>query len=129
LGRFREFYSQELNTPPEYSRLERWGYQIQPSRGNLRRRGSYRGDCLAVIHDVTQAIALVDAIPAVRGKRGRPRRKPLRVQGDPGYDSQLVRNVLTARQITPEIAKRGTPHGSGLWKIRWVVEWAIPWLH
>jgi len=32
-------------------------------------------------HDVTQLVPLVEAIPPVRGKPGRPRRRPERVQG------------------------------------------------
>ncbi len=30
--------------------------------------------------------------------------------------------------IEPKIAKRKTPHGSGLGKVRWVVERTIGWL-
>lgn len=30
--------------------------------------------------------------------------------------------------IEPHIGKRGTPHGSGLGKVRWVVERTISWL-
>ena len=37
-------------------------------------------------HDVTQLHALVDAIPPIAGKRGRPLSKPRIVQGDRGYD-------------------------------------------
>jgi hypothetical protein len=37
-------------------------------------------------HDVTQLLALVDAIPPIGGKRGRPLSKPLIVQGDRGYE-------------------------------------------
>jgi transposase len=33
-------------------------------------------------HDVTQLLPLVEAIAPVRGRRGRPRRRPERVQGD-----------------------------------------------
>jgi transposase len=39
-------------------------------------------------NDVTQLLPLVDAIPRVRGKRGHPRHKPERVQGDRGYVSR-----------------------------------------
>ena len=39
-------------------------------------------------HDVTQLLPLVEAIPPVRGKRGRPRKRPRRVQGDRAYDSE-----------------------------------------
>ena len=39
-------------------------------------------------HDVTQLLPLVEAIPPVRGKRGRPRRRPDQVQGNRAYDSE-----------------------------------------
>jgi len=39
----------------------------------------------AKAHDVTQLVPLVEAIPAVRGKRGRPRKRPQRAQGDRAY--------------------------------------------
>lgn len=80
-------------------------------------------------HDVTQLIPLVEAIPPVRGKRGRPRRKPDAVQGDRGYDSQPHRLELLSRGVTPILAKRNTEHGSGLGVTRWVVERTISWLH
>ena len=83
----------------------------------------------ANVNDVTQLLPLVEAIPPVRGKVGRPRRKPDRVQGDRGYDSEPHRQVLRARRIQPVLAKRGTPHGSGLGATRWVVERTLSWLH
>ncbi len=73
-------------------------------------------------NDITQLLPLVEGIPPIRGKRGRPRRKPDLVQTDRGYDSQPHRDALKARGIDTQIAKRGTPHGSGLGKTRWVVE-------
>ncbi len=80
-------------------------------------------------HDVTQLTALVDGIPPVRGKRGRPRRRPKRVQGDRAYDSEPHRRALRRRGIQPVLARRRTPHGSGLGKYRWVVERTLSWLH
>lgn len=80
-------------------------------------------------NDVTQLIPLVEAIPSVRGKQGRPRRRPRRVQGDRGYDSDPHRRRLRARHIQPVIARRYTEHGSGLGVHRWVVERTIAWLH
>jgi transposase len=79
--------------------------------------------------DVTQLLPLVDAIPPVRGKPGRPRRRPERVQGDRGYDCQPHRRELRGRHIEPVIARRGTPHGSGLGVTRWFVERSLSWLH
>ncbi|WP_437036047.1 IS5 family transposase [Streptomyces sp. enrichment culture] len=36
-------------------------------------------------HDVTQLIPLLDAIPRIRGRRGRPHHKPKRLYADRGY--------------------------------------------
>jgi len=80
-------------------------------------------------NDVTQLIPLVEAIPPVRGKPGRPRQRPESVYGDRGFDSEPHRRTLRARGITPRIAKRNTAHGSGLGIYRWVVERTIAWLH
>ena len=80
-------------------------------------------------HDVTQLKALVEAIPAVRGKRGRPRRRPDRVQGDRAYDSQPHRHWLRSLGIASDLARRATEHGSGLGVSRWVVERTLSWLH
>jgi transposase len=80
-------------------------------------------------HDVTQLLALVDQIPAVRGKRGRPRQRPTVLVADRGYDFDRYRRALRARGIRPLIARRGTPHGSGLGRQRWVVERTLSWLH
>jgi transposase len=79
-------------------------------------------------HDVTQLLPLLEAIPPVRGKRGRPRRRPRRVQGDRGDDAEPHRRALRARGITPVLAQRGTAHGSGLGSSRWVVERTLAWL-
>lgn len=80
-------------------------------------------------HDVTQLLPLVEAIPAVPGKVGRPRRRPERVQGDRAYDSEPHRKQLRQRGIQPVLAKRNTEHGSGLGATRWVVERTVSWLH
>jgi len=80
-------------------------------------------------HDVTQLLPLVDGIRPVPGKRGRPRRRPQRVQGDRGYDSQPHREKLRQRGIQPVLARRNTEHGSGLGVFRWVVERTLAWLH
>jgi transposase len=45
-------------------------------------------------HDVTQLLPLVEKIPAVRGKRGRPRQRPKKIQGDRAYDSEPHRKAL-----------------------------------
>ena len=80
-------------------------------------------------NDVTQLLPLVDAIPPIRGLRGRPKRRPRRVFADRGYDHDKYRRLLRQRRITPKIARRGSAHGSGLGKLRWVVERTFSWLH
>ena len=69
------------------------------------------------------------SLPQIRGKRGRPCRRPKIVQGDCGYDSEPHRCQLRARSIVPLIRKRGTEHGSGLGSYRWVVDRPLSWLH
>lgn len=78
---------------------------------------------------MTQLLPLVDAIPPIAGKPGAPRRRPDRVCADRAYDSHRHRMLLWLRGIEPIIAKRRTPHGSGLGRFRWVVERTISWLH
>ena len=80
-------------------------------------------------HDITQLVALLDAIPPVRGKVGRPRQRPERVQGDRAYDSDPHRRQVRARGIQPVLGRRRVPHGSGLGVTRWVVERTIAWFH
>jgi transposase len=48
---------------------------------------------------------------------------------DRGYDFDRYRRALRARGIRPLIARRGTLHGSGLGRQRWVVERTLSWLH
>jgi transposase len=80
-------------------------------------------------HDVTQLMPLLDAIPRIRGVRGRPRHRPRRLFADRGYSYDEYRRLLRGRGITAKIARKGTPHGSGLGKTRWVVERTFAWLH
>jgi IS5 family transposase len=83
------------------------------------------GNC----NDVIGLEPLLDAVPTVRGRRGRPRRRPKTVYADRGYDHDKYRRRLRARGIATRIARRGEPHGSGLGTVRWVVERTIAWYH
>lgn len=87
------------------------------------------GVTAANVPEVTQLRGLVIAVPPVRGKPGRPRRRPKRLYGDRGYDSEPHRRWLRSLGITPRLARRGTEHGSGLGVYRWVVERTLSWLH
>ena len=117
------------------------GEKSGPSPVDRRRKGSKhhvivdgRGTPLAATltagnqHDIKQLEPLVDAVPPIRGKRGRPRRRPRSVYADRAYDSEPHRRGLRRRGIRPRIARRRSGHGSGLGKIRWVVERTLGWL-
>jgi transposase len=83
----------------------------------------------ANVNEVTQVFSVLTAMPPVGGKPGPKRRKPKRLQGDRGYDSEPVRQALRGMGITPILAARKTEHGSGLGVFRWFVERTISWLH
>jgi len=80
-------------------------------------------------NDVTQLMPLLQAIPPVRGRVGRPRRRPVCLYADRGYDHDTYRRQVRAEGIRPHIARRGTTHGSGLGVHRYVVEQTIALLH
>ena len=64
-------------------------------------------------NDVTQLMPLVQAIPPVRGRRGRPRRRSDAVYADRGYDHDKYRRQVRGTGIKPVIARRGTTGSSG----------------
>lgn len=80
-------------------------------------------------NDITQLMPLIDAVPPVRGRVGRPRRRPDRLFADRAYDHDPYRRQLRDKGIRPVIARRGVGHGSGLGVYRWVVEQALALLH
>jgi IS5 family transposase len=83
----------------------------------------------ADVNDVTQTLALVDGIPPVAGRRGRPRKHPDALLGDKGYDSNPNRRELRNRRILPVISRKGGPNIAGLGKLRYVVEQTFALLH
>lgn len=94
-----------------------------------------RGTPLAIehtganVHDSEMAIPLVEGIPAIKQPRGRPRKRPDNVFADRAYDAEeKIRQPLRRHNVTPQIAKRNTEHGSGLGRYRYVVEAAFDWL-
>jgi transposase len=78
--------------------------------------------------DHRQILPVVLDFPKVGGVPGRPKELPDELYADRGYDSEATRALLRWLGIEPHIAKRRTPHGSGLGKVRWVVERTIGWL-
>jgi len=78
---------------------------------------------------IMQLLPLVANLPAVRGKPGHPRSRPDKLYGDRAYDCEPARSILRWLGIQPFLARRGTTHGSGLGKVRYVVERTFSWLH
>jgi transposase len=83
----------------------------------------------ANVNEVTQTLQTLLDMPPVGGKPGPKRERPERLQGDRGYDSEPLRQILRWLGIKPELAARNTEHGSGLGVFRWFVERTISWLH
>ena len=54
-------------------------------------------------NDVTQLIPLLQAVPPIRGTRGRPRRHPDRVYADRGYDHDKYRRLRIRWEIRDDI--------------------------
>lgn len=86
------------------------------------------GVCPANHNDNLDTIELIDRVPPIAGVPGKPRRRPERLQGDRGFDDEDDRRKLRQRGIIPVLAKRRTPHGSGLGKFRWFIERTNSWL-
>jgi len=81
----------------------------------------------ANVPDGKKLLATVDAIPFVRGKRGRPRHRPEKVHADKAYDDKKLRRGLRERRIVPRIARRGIESGEKLGRFRWVAERTFSW--
>lgn len=121
---------------------EKGGAATGPSPVDRRKKGSKhhlicngRGTPLHVIttaanvNDITQTLALVDGLPPVAGRPGRPQRRPDALLGDKAYDSKAVRQELRRRKIMPVISRKGAPNIKGLGKLRYVVEQTFALLH
>jgi transposase len=117
------------------------GQQSGPSPVDRRKTGSKhtllvdrRGIPLAIrtaganASDQTQILPITLQFPKVGGRRGRPKELPDELIADRGYDSDDTRAILAWLGVEPRIARRRTPHGSGLGRTRWVVERTISWL-
>jgi transposase len=79
-------------------------------------------------HDSKALEELIDSIQPVKGKRGRPRKKPVKLHADKGYDYPRCRGFLRKRGISPRIARRGVDNSERLGRYRWVVERTLAWL-
>jgi transposase len=96
--------------------VDGWGTPLA-----LRLTGAHRNES-------REALDLVDDIPPIRGRRGRPRHKPQALYADRQYGTPRNRQGLKERRIEDHLARQRTPHGSGLGRIRWVVERTFAWI-
>jgi transposase len=75
-------------------------------------------------------VDLLDAIPPIRGKVGRPVRRPKAYFGDRAYGWKVNIDAVRERGIECQLARpQDKTHGSGLGKKRWVVEAAFSWMN
>src|SRR5918993_831835 len=82
-------------------------------------------------HDSMLLEAVVDAVPPIKGRRGRPgrpRRRPAKLHCDKGYDYPRCRRAPRPRGVTPPVAPRGGEASQRLGPHRYVVERSLAWL-
>jgi transposase len=83
----------------------------------------------ANVRDEVMALPLLVNLPAIGGPRGRPRTKPRVLQGDAGYGSAALAQLVNWLGVKPLLAPLGKAreHGSGLGKTRYVAERTLSW--
>ena len=83
----------------------------------------------ANVHDVQLLEAVLDAIPPIHRRRGRPRFRPAKLHADKGYDYHRAHAALRRRGIMSRIARKGIHSSARLGRHRWVVERTVAWLN
>ena len=83
----------------------------------------------ANVHDSIPFEELIDTVPAITGKRGRPRRRPDKLHADKGYDARRCRQACRRRGIKHRIARRGVDSSETLGRHRWVIERSFAWIN
>jgi len=63
----------------------------------------------ANVADTTTLQEMVDAIPPLKSRRGRPRKRPDKMHADKGYDSKANRAALRKRVCVSEVSYRVSP--------------------
>jgi transposase len=81
----------------------------------------------ANVHDSRLLEPLLDAVPPVRQRAGRPRKRPAKLRADKGYDYDRCRKAARRRGIVPRIARRGVDSSERLGRHRWMVERTLAW--
>ncbi|MFQ6330781.1 IS5 family transposase [Nocardia sp. CWNU-33] len=86
------------------------------------------GVSAANTNDAEALKPLVQAIPAIRSRRGQRRRKPAKLHADKAYDTAEMRSWVRDRGIAVRIARKGVESSQRLGRHRWVIERTISWL-
>ena len=81
----------------------------------------------ANVPDGKKMLEAIDAVPPVRGRRGRPRRRPDKLHGDKAYYDQKLRRELRKRGILPRLSRRNVDSSQRLGRYRWAAERTISW--
>src|SRR5438105_2808549 len=118
-----------------------WGVLTGPNPTDRAKKGTKRhllvdgnGTPLAVRitganrNESLVAMPLLDDVPPIRQPRGGRRRRPKALYGDRQYGTPRNREGLKQRRIEDHLARPRTPHGSGLGKVRYVVERTLSWV-
>jgi transposase len=71
---------------------------------------------------------MLACFPVIPNEEGEVREKPFAMQGDRGYGFPWIILAVLSLGIVPLLAPRGSPHGSGLGKTRYVVERSLAWI-
>lgn len=81
----------------------------------------------ANVHDSQPALDLLDQIPPIQGTQGRPRSRPDAYMGDAAYGTPKNIAGVKERGVIPQLAIPRREHGSGLGRLRYVVERTHTW--
>lgn len=83
----------------------------------------------ANVPDQVPFLNMLDSMPPVKMPMGRPRYKPAAAMGDRAYGTAEVIAAVAQRRIESLLAPRNErEHGSGLGKVRFVIERTMSWL-
>ena len=70
---------------------------------------------------------VVDGVHPVRQRVGRPRKRPVKLHADKGYDYPECRDLLRERNIVARIARKGIESSQRLGRHRYVIERCLEW--
>ena len=70
---------------------------------------------------------MVDGMVPVRQPVGRPRKRPIKLHGDKGYDYPRCSQLLSSRNIIARIARKGIESSTRLGRHRYVIERCLEW--